>query len=177
MRTPVHWGRVPAGRRRLLTCMTMAVPAMVMVLALAACGTDAAPQGERPLFTSISASPAAPPTDAGTGAQPGLQSVAPTEPPAGGTATAAPATGSAPASRPARTSAPPPDRTTDTAMSGDLPGWRNVFVEDFSGGDVPLGSFPGPLYRDRWSAGYKDGTPDTDGQVSGGNRATIPRKS
>ena len=49
-------------------------------------------------------------------------------------------------------------------------------MEDFSAGDVPLGSFPGPLYRDRWSAGYKDGTPDTDGQVSGGKSGYYPSK-
>ncbi|MEA3550287.1 family 16 glycosylhydrolase [Pseudarthrobacter sp. C1] len=43
---------------------------------------------------------------------------------------------------------------------GDLPGWRQVFVEDFTDGDVPLGGFPG-IYGSRWSETYKDGTPDT----------------
>ena len=61
-------------------------------------------------------------------------------------------------------------------MSGDLPGWKQVFVEDFSGGDVPLGRFPGPLYSARWSAGYKDGTPDTAGQRSGGKSGYYPSK-
>ncbi|MGO4805937.1 family 16 glycosylhydrolase [Arthrobacter sp. 2MCAF15] len=147
------------------------------VLALAGCAADVAPRGERPLFTSVSASPAGPSTDAGTGPQLGLQSGLPTGSPEGGAAGAStPAPMPGPASRPAQTSAPLPVRTTDVTMSGDLPGWRNVFVEDFSKGDVPLGSFPGPLYKDRWSAGYKDGTPDTDGQVSGGKSGYYPSK-
>ncbi|MET3922566.1 glycoside hydrolase family 16 protein [Arthrobacter sp. UYEF20] len=49
-------------------------------------------------------------------------------------------------------------------------------MEDFSAGDVPLGAFPGPLYQERWSAGYKDGTPDTAGQVSGGKSGYYPSK-
>ena len=61
-------------------------------------------------------------------------------------------------------------------MTGDLPGWKQVFVEDFSAGDVPLGGFPGPLYRARWSAGYKDGTPDTAGQKNGGKTGYYPSK-
>ena len=61
-------------------------------------------------------------------------------------------------------------------MTGDLPGWKQVFVEDFSAGDVPLGSFPGPLYSARWSAGYKDGTPDTAGQKNGGKTGYYPSK-
>ena len=61
-------------------------------------------------------------------------------------------------------------------MTGDLPGWKQVFVEDFSAGDVPLGRFPGPLYSARWSAGYKDGTPDTAGQRSGGKSGYYPSK-
>lgn len=43
---------------------------------------------------------------------------------------------------------------------GDLPGWRQVFVEDFTDGDVPIGGFPG-IYGSRWHETYKDGTPDT----------------
>ena len=61
-------------------------------------------------------------------------------------------------------------------MTGDLPGWKQVFVEDFSAGDVPLGGFPGPLYSARWSAGYKDGTPDTAGQKNGGKTGYYPSK-
>lgn len=67
-------------------------------------------------------------------------------------------------------------RTTDMRPSGDLPGWKQVFLEDFTAGDVPLGAFPGPLYSGRWSAGYKDGTPDTAGQVSGGKSGYYPTK-
>ena len=48
---------------------------------------------------------------------------------------------------------------------GDLPGWKQVFREEFNKGDVPIGAFPGPLYSAKWSAGYKDGTPDTAGQM------------
>lgn len=43
---------------------------------------------------------------------------------------------------------------------GDLPGWRQVFADDFDQ-DVPLGSFPGSAYRSRW-IGY-EGLPDTSG--------------
>ncbi|WP_285249820.1 glycoside hydrolase family 16 protein [Pseudarthrobacter sp. fls2-241-R2A-168] len=46
---------------------------------------------------------------------------------------------------------------------GDLPGWRQVFAEDFNDGDVGLGGFPG-IYGTRWSANYFDGTPDTAAQ-------------
>ncbi|MEW1819444.1 glycoside hydrolase family 16 protein [Arthrobacter sp. NPDC080031] len=59
---------------------------------------------------------------------------------------------------------------------GDLPGWRQVFTEDFSEGDVPLGSFPGPAYSAKWSVNYVDGTPDTDGQQSGGRSGYYPSK-
>ena len=36
--------------------------------------------------------------------------------------------------------------------------------------------FPGPALPRRWSAGYKDGTPDTAGQVSGGKSGYYPSK-
>jgi hypothetical protein len=50
----------------------------------------------------------------------------------------------------------------DEMPVGDLPGWRQVFTEDFDQ-DVPLGSFFGtPYYDDRWS-GYEN-LPDTSGQ-------------
>jgi hypothetical protein len=71
---------------------------------------------------------------------------------------------------------PTPLRTAEVAPTGDLPGWKQVFVEDFTTGDVPLGAFPGPLYQEKWSAGYKDGTPDTAGQVSGGKSGYYPSK-
>ncbi|MFK4297317.1 hypothetical protein ABH924_002467 [Arthrobacter sp. GAS37] len=59
---------------------------------------------------------------------------------------------------------------------GDLPGWRRVFGEDFSEGDVPLGGFPGPAYSAKWSVNYADGTPDTAGQQSGGRSGYYPSK-
>ena len=49
---------------------------------------------------------------------------------------------------------PPPTGTVDpsgeAAPTGDLPGWRQVFVDDFSQ-DVPLGSFPAAV-SSKWSA-------------------------
>jgi beta-glucanase (GH16 family) len=61
--------------------------------------------------------------------------------------------------------APAPTTATDAATDadtpmpvGDLPGWRQVYVEDFSQDAAP-GSFPGPAYEGRWS-GY-EGFPDT----------------
>lgn len=54
--------------------------------------------------------------------------------------------------------------SSDAMPVGDLPGWTQVFAEDFTEGDVPLGGFPGPIYGTRWSANYKDGTPDTAAQ-------------
>src|SRR6476659_2052260 len=59
MRTPVHRGRVPEVRRRPLPFRTSVV-AVVVVAALAGRGADAGPAGERPMFTSVSASPASP---------------------------------------------------------------------------------------------------------------------
>jgi hypothetical protein len=67
-------------------------------------------------------------------------------------------------------------RAPDLKQSGDLPGWKQVFEEDFSAGDVPLGGFPGDRYNARWSAGYEDGIPDTAGQKSGGKSGYYPSK-
>ncbi|MCU1548351.1 MAG: glycoside hydrolase [Arthrobacter sp.] len=72
--------------------------------------------------------------------------------------------------------APALSRVTDLKQSGDLPGWKQVFEEDFSAGDVPLGAFPGDVYNTRWSAGYRDGTPDTAGKISGGKSGYYPSK-
>ncbi len=46
---------------------------------------------------------------------------------------------------------------------GDLPGWEQVFTEDFTSGNVPVGSFPGS-YGTKWSVGYGDNVPDTGGK-------------
>ena len=59
--------------------------------------------------------------------------------------------------------------------TGDLPGWKQVFREEFDKGDVPIGAFPGAAYSGKWSAGYKDGTPDTAGQ-KGMNSGYYPSK-
>jgi hypothetical protein len=44
---------------------------------------------------------------------------------------------------------------------GDLPGWRQVFVDDFTTA-VPLGSFPDAVAAD-WGQSYSDGWSDTTG--------------
>ncbi|MFE4544737.1 glycoside hydrolase family 16 protein [Arthrobacter sp. NPDC056727] len=69
-----------------------------------------------------------------------------------------------PAPKPLREKAPAADPTLHQLPTGDLPGWKQVFREDFDQGNVPVGGFPGPAYAAKWSAGYKDGTPDTAGQ-------------
>jgi hypothetical protein len=43
--------------------------------------------------------------------------------------------------------------------TGNLPGWRRVFAEDFAT-DVPVGQFPGRVYGATWGA-YPDGWKDT----------------
>jgi beta-glucanase (GH16 family) len=83
---------------------------------------------------------------------------------------------SAEASDGAASTALPQVALADLKQSGDLPGWKQIFEEDFSAGDVPLGAFPGELYGPRWSEGYKDGTPDTAGQRSGGRSGYYPSK-
>lgn len=57
-----------------------------------------------------------------------------------------------------------PSAASEAVPVGDLPGWRQVFVEDFTSGAVGLGGFPGPFYNARWSENYVDGTPDTAAQ-------------
>ena len=52
---------------------------------------------------------------------------------------------------------PSPNPSGERMPVGDLPGWRQIFTEDFDT-DVPLGGFPGP-YSHTWS-GY-DGFGDT----------------
>jgi hypothetical protein len=42
---------------------------------------------------------------------------------------------------------------------GDLPGWHQIFTDNFAT-DVPVGSFPGPVYSSKWTA-YPDGWQDT----------------
>ena len=45
---------------------------------------------------------------------------------------------------------------------GDLPGWKQIFKEDFNT-SVPLGGFPGTAYKGKFTI-YKDGWPDTAGK-------------
>jgi hypothetical protein len=59
---------------------------------------------------------------------------------------------------------------------GDLPGWKQIFTEDFTSGDVPIGGFPGPLYAAKWSSNYIDGTPDTAGQIYKSKSGYYPSK-
>ena len=71
---------------------------------------------------------------------------------------------------PTYTDTPVPPTATTTSLGdpsgqpmpvGDLPGWHQIFTEDFST-DVPLGSFPGSVYGSKWT-NYGDGTRDTSG--------------
>lgn len=71
----------------------------------------------------------------------------------------------APAGTKAPQTLPPSDALVHELPIGDLPGWKQVFREDFKSGDVAIGGFPGPAYDAKWSEGYKDGTPDSAGQA------------
>src|ERR1700686_1550822 len=54
----------------------------------------------------------------------------------------------------------PPAANPGTGMPrGDLPGWHQIFAEDFATA-VPVGSFPGPVYQSKWGV-YPDGWHDT----------------
>jgi len=163
-------GSGPVSPRRRPGLRHMAVLATVAMVA--ACGPVATeaqrlPLGELPpvdppATTVPSAAPTA--TTAPT-ADPLRATAAPVKPPASAAPPAAP-----------RTSAVPPiNPLTARLPVGDLPGWKQVFREDFSSGDVPVGAFPGPAYEANWSAGYKDGTPDTAGQ-KGKNSRYYPTK-
>lgn len=90
------------------------------------------------------------------------------EVPTGTATSAASSTGSdGTTSNPLAADAPTPSWTAavvDPAMPvGDLPGWRQVFTEDFTT-DLPEGRFPGKAYRDKW-LGY-DGFQDFSGSFT-----------
>jgi len=51
---------------------------------------------------------------------------------------------------------------------GDLPGWHQIFTENFKT-NVPLGGFPGAVYGNKFTI-YPDGTPDTAGQAGAPSR-------
>lgn len=142
----------------------MLLPAVVLILV--GCGADPTPRVQRP-FSAASGPPSSPapasPPPSTSVLPPGLSSAPPTLSP-----------GTTPSLKPVT----PPNSSGVTSVepAGDLPGWKHVFIEDFAAGDVPLGAFPGPLYQAQWSAGYKDGTPDTAGQASGGKSGYYPSK-
>ena len=122
--------------------------------ALAACAADAAPRASGRCSRPFRRRRPAPPTVAGTvaprarapisGVRPEPRQVVPRLPPLRLGARRVPTV--------TRTPAPPPVRTTDAAMTGDLPGWKQVFVEDFSAGDVPLGLLPRARFTARGGA-------------------------
>jgi hypothetical protein len=59
--------------------------------------------------------------------------------------------------------ADPPCAPSGVAMPvGDLPGWTQVFADDFET-EVPIGRFPGAVYGSRWGS-YPDGWHDTTGR-------------
>ena len=71
----------------------------------------------------------------------------------------------APVPAPASSTAPAAAVTSNASGQpmpvGDLPGWHQVFAEDFAT-PVPLGSFPGSVYSGRWGV-YQDGWTDNPG--------------
>jgi hypothetical protein len=155
MRKPDQGRAARTSSRLLRRFLRFLVPAVVLILAGCGVGTDGPADQRGP----VSPAPHGPQGGDAPGAQPtGL------EPP------------SAAASDGPASAASPQGAAADLKHSGDLPGWKQVFEEDFSAGDVPLGAFPGELYGTRWSAGYNDGTPDTAGQLSGGRSGYYPSK-
>ena len=70
-----------------------------------------------------------------------------------------------PASEAPSPAAQVPSPLSQAIPIGNLPGWRQVFAEDFTAGNVAIGGFPGPAYSARWSQNYADGTPDTAAQL------------
>jgi hypothetical protein len=61
-----------------------------------------------------------------------------------------------------------PDPSGQKMPLGNLPGWHQIFTEDFTT-DVPIGSFPGSVYGGAFSV-YPNGTPDTAGQQGAPSR-------
>lgn len=51
---------------------------------------------------------------------------------------------------------------------GDLPGWKQIFTEDFTT-PVTLGNFPGTVYKNKFTV-YLDGWPDTAGKKGSPSR-------
>ena len=147
---------------------------LVLIVALLAltCGTlgvasysapdkTAEAEGRDPTSpVSSSAQPTTVPTAEAMPAAPSAESTPPAPTPEAVPAAPAPEAGPAAPSAEAMPAAP----AIEAMPVGDLPGWRQVFAEDFTDGDVPIGGFPGPIYSSRWSENYFDGTPDTAAQ-------------
>jgi hypothetical protein len=80
-------------------------------------------------------------------------------------------------SGPPQQAAPTTDSPSGEAMPvGNLPGWKQVFTEDFASGNVPVGGFPGETYGPKWSANYADGTPDTAAKTRRAKSVYFPSK-
>jgi Glycosyl hydrolases family 16 len=65
-------------------------------------------------------------------------------------------------------STPTRDPSGQVMPVGNIPGWRQIFTEDFNT-NVPVGSFPGTVYGNRFTV-YHNGTPDTAGNRGGPSR-------
>ncbi len=68
----------------------------------------------------------------------------------------------------------PPDPSGQRLPIGDIPGWKQVFVEDFNT-DAPLGSFKDGPYEKNWDV-YNDGVKDTAAQNENGRGRYFPSK-
>ena len=79
--------------------------------------------------------------------------------------------------RPARTSAPLPARTTDTAMSGDLPGWKQRLCGGLLRAVTSRWAFPGPLYGTGGVPDTKTGHRTRPDRATAESPATTRRKS
>lgn len=126
------------------------------------------PRDRVPAGAAQPGSVACPPSAAVSGA-PGGSPVAPGSSPgalAGGCAaspstSASPSASAAPSTTaPAAPSNPKADPSGQVMPVGDLPGWRQIFTDNFAT-DVALGSFPSAV-SSRWT-GYADGAKDTSG--------------
>lgn len=116
--------------------------------------------------TTDAASPDPEPTTDAASPQPSAEAGSPV--PTTETASPEPNVEAGPTEPTANTESSP---SLDALPVGDLPGWKQVFVEDFTDGDVPLGGFPG-IYGSRWHETYKDGTPDTHAKTQEKDKRT-----
>jgi Glycosyl hydrolases family 16 len=142
-----------------------------VVLLLVGCAGGAAPNAPATQTTSAAGGTVGGGESPPAGGAPSASGTPTTESPSAGSPD-----GSTTTSAPGSTLSASDPAALQAMPVGDLPGWKQIFTEDFTKGDVPLGAFPGPAYQANWSAGYKDGTPDTAGQTSGGKSGYYPSK-